>query len=104
MDVKRLQEVVSRVTYKPGWTFEIYEGHWEGPHIAIHTVLPDSTGEGKLTICVHSMIPPQKNTESFLEWLAWRLARIEVHEMREFFKYEGRVIYDPHAELAGEDR
>jgi hypothetical protein len=38
------------------------------------------------------------------EWLAWRLGRLEVHEMREFLKRDGRVIFDPHGADADHDR
>jgi hypothetical protein len=34
--------------------------------------------------------------ESLRLWMAWRLGRIESHEMREFFKVDGRPVFDPH--------
>jgi hypothetical protein len=53
---------------------------------------------------VHSMLPPMRDTIALEEWLAWRLGRLEVHEMREFLKRDGRVIFDPHGADADHDR
>jgi hypothetical protein len=95
---------LQRLTYKDGWEFHAYDGRWEGQHIVIRTVVPDTYKPGEqLVLDVHSMLPPMRDTEQLEEWLAWRLGRIEVHEMREFLKRDGRVLFDPHAEYADRD-
>ena len=119
------------MTYKPGWTFEVYDGQWEGLHLVIRTKLEDanlshtsgciakliSDGEKqtsadechcgaqlKTVLDIHSMMPPMESIEQFERWLAWRLGRIELHEMREFLQLDSKPIFDPHAEFAEHDR
>src|SRR5689334_22772485 len=109
-----LREWLADVSYKPGWAFEVYEGTWEGPHLVITAAVPDAHHEGETTtLDVHSMLPPIMNRDQFYHWLLWRLARIEVHEAREFFQIAEHLnatatAYhpwsDPHAEHAGRDR
>lgn len=81
-----------------------YDGRWEGQHVVIQTVVPDSGNpNSQVTLDVHSMLPPMESREQLEAWLAWRLARLEIHEMREFLKRDGKVIYDPHAPYANRD-
>ena len=104
LSVPEIQEHLAAITYKPGWTIRAYMGRWEGPHVVITTVVPDSYHPSEtVTLDVHSMLPPMRSGDDLDEWLAWRLARIEVHEMREFLRRDGKPIYDPHAEYADRD-
>jgi hypothetical protein len=99
-----LQGILARVRYKPGWAFSLYDGRHEGQHVRITTVVPDAYDPDKsLTVDVHSMLPPMLSERQFLEWVGWRLRRIECHESREFFRFDGRVFDDPHAENADRD-
>jgi hypothetical protein len=92
------------ITYKPGWRFRLYDGAWEGQHFVITTAVPDAYHEGRTTtLDVHSMLPPMETFAQFRRWIGWRLARIEVHEMREFLQRRGAPIFDPHAENAEHD-
>lgn len=105
LTVPQIAEVLARVTYKPGWTFQVYDGRWEGPHMVIRTEVPDAYDPGKaVTLDVHSMLPPMRDGLAVVEWLAWRCARIEVHEMREFLRIDGELPFDPHADGADQDR
>jgi hypothetical protein len=105
LSTEEIREAVWCVTYRPGWSFEVYEGRFEGPHIVIRATIQDSARPTQaVTLDIHSMLPPMRSAEQFYEWLAWRLARIEVHEMREWLKVDGRVIFDPHALGAEHDR
>ena len=102
--MEEIQDHLDRITYKPGWSFLAYEGRWEGHHIAITTCVPDAFNPGKnVTLDVHSMLPPMESTDDLDRWLMWRLARIEVHEMREWYKRDGWVIDSPHVENAERD-
>jgi hypothetical protein len=95
---------LERLSYKDGWEFQVYDGRWEGQHIVIRTVVPDAFRPGEtVTLDVHSMLPPMRDTAQLEEWLAWRLGRIEVHEMREWLKRDGQVLFSPHAEYAERD-
>lgn len=99
-----LAQVLARVTYKPGWRFAVYDGRFEGQHLVITTQVldaydPDST----VTLDVHSMLPPMRDEQQFLDWLLWRVCRIETHEAREFLRVNGVSHNDPHAEYADRD-
>lgn len=95
---------LATITYKPGWRFRVYDGAWEGQHFVITTRVRDAHNEGQMTtLDVHSMLPPMESPAQFRRWLGWRLARIEVHEMREFLQRRGAPIFDPHAEGADHD-
>lgn len=97
--------ILERVTYKPGWKITAYDGRYEGQHLVITTVVDDATNPGtKTTLDVHSMLPPQADEQAFMSWLAWRLGRIECHEMREFLRVDESCWSDPHAEYADQDR
>lgn len=97
LTIQEIQNHLTKVTYKPGWSFEAYTGRWEYNHIIIRTEVPDAeTPENTVTLDIHSMLPPMSDTHQFDQWLMWRLARIEIHEMREFYKIEGKVVDSPH--------
>lgn len=102
---QQVAAVLARVTYMPGYTFEVYEGRWEGHHIVIRTNMPDAYNPGgTVTLDVHSMLPPMRDEQAVLEWLGWRLARLANHEVREFLRVDGRCLFDPHADGADQDR
>lgn len=104
MSVEQMQAVLDQVTYKPGWKFTVYQGEWEGPHVVITTQVIDAYDPTQSTVLdVHSSLPPMRDEDQLMEWLAWRLGRIEVHEMREFLKFDGQPVFDPHAPLAERD-
>lgn len=95
-----------RISYKPGWSFAAYRGRWEGMHLTITTLVDDAFKPGeKVTLRVECFLSPNDyaDTPSLEAWLMYRLARIEVHEMREFFKRDGKVVSSPHAPLAERD-
>lgn len=91
--------------FMPGWSFLVYDGRWEGPHLAIVAELPDAYRPGEtVTIRVENMLPPFDTIEQLDRWMVWRLTRIASHEVREFYRdTEGRPIFDPHAEWAERD-
>lgn len=101
-----INDHLDRITYKPGWSFAAYTGRWEGMHLTISTLVDDAFKPGEMvTLRVECFLSPNdyKDTEALEAWLMWRLARIEVHEMREFFKRDGKVVSSPHAEFADRD-
>lgn len=105
LTTKELQDELAKITYKDDWWFKVYDGDWEGQHLVITTVVDDTYHPGeKTTLDVHSPLPPIPNVEYFHHYLAWRLGRIENHEMREFFKVEGQPVFNPHTEAGNHDR
>lgn len=104
LSTKTLQTLLDEVTYKPGWSFKVYDGKHEGQHLVITTVVIDSYDITQTTtLDVHSMLPPMDTEKQFYDWLLWRLKRIECHECREFFRVDHKIYDDPHAEFAGRD-
>jgi hypothetical protein len=99
-----IQEHLRHVTYKPGWSFTAYDGRWEGQHIIIDVVTPDAFNPGHdITLDVHTSLPPLDTIRELDRWLLWRLMRIESHELREWYKVDGKVIVNPHSDDGNHD-
>lgn len=101
-----IQAHLADFTYLPGWRFIVYDGEWEGQHLVITAQVLDSRHveeEVYTTLDVHSMLPPIPDTDYLNRWLVWRLARLAIHEVREFARVKGEVIFDPHAPDAERD-
>jgi hypothetical protein len=89
---------LERITYRPGWTITAQDDEWEGQQIRIVAPVPNSYRPGQtVDLGITSFLPPMQTTADLERWLIWRLARIENHEAREFFRVDGHIRYDPHA-------
>lgn len=104
--ITEIQEHLSHITSRPGWTITAYQGNFEGIHIRIiATDIEDSYHPGQyVDLGITSHLPPMLNTQQLDLWLEWRLGRIDNHETREWLKYDGKPIFDPHAPEADKDR
>src|SRR3954451_23959390 len=96
LSTTEIRDCLGRCEYKPGWSWRLREDSWEGLFVRFLVEIDDSYGTGALTLGIDSWLPPQVSEESLRLWMAWRLGRIESHEMREFFKVDGRPVFDPH--------
>jgi hypothetical protein len=47
---------------------------------------------------IDDWIPPLPDLEALWRFLAWRLGRIELHEMREWLRVDSRPVFNPHPE------
>jgi hypothetical protein len=57
LTVEGIRAHLERLSYKDGWTFDVYEGRWEGQHIVIRTEIEDAALRGrKVVLDVHSML------------------------------------------------
>jgi hypothetical protein len=93
----RAYDLVRRFQYLPGWSFEVH-GDPEGVRLDITFAVPDADGPGtSQTQCVRTLVPPFRADGDFYNWLRWRLERIALHEVREFFQVDGVKVFDPHA-------
>lgn len=91
------------VTYKAGWSFGLYEDRWEGPHILIVVPTPNAYRPTEtIELGVRSPLPPFADADALHSWLMWRLGRIESHELREFYRVDGKIVDDPHAPAEGD--
>jgi hypothetical protein len=67
-------------------------------HILITVPLPNAyQPDEMIELGVRSALPPFRDKIAVHDWLTWRLGRIESHEMREFYRVDDMVIFDPHA-------
>jgi hypothetical protein len=42
LTVEGIRAHLERITYRDGWSFDVYEGRWEGQHIVIRTEIEDA--------------------------------------------------------------
>lgn len=99
LTTEQIRAHLGRLTYKPGWSFEVRDAAWEGPFVRILVEVEDSYSPGATTILgINSFIPAVTSPEALEHWLLQRIIRIESHEAREFFKRDGQVVFDPHAD------
>lgn len=96
---RELGDLLSRVTYLPGWTFKFHRDQHEGVVLTIEAMVPDAYHPEKdVMLRIHTYVPPVTTPNGFYEWLLWRLERIASHETREWLRVDGKPVSDPHAE------
>lgn len=99
LQVPEIRALLAEIEYMPGWTFEVDSGPWEGIQLIIRANLPDSYNPGeRIQIGIRSYMPPLLSIEQFDRWMVWRLERIASHEVREFYRRDGKPVFDPHTE------
>lgn len=94
-----IKDIVSKVTYKDGWTIQVYEGHGRSyiqvsvdASVGICSVSKQNTAwkSGK-----HYLSPYMCKQEIVGVCFA-AIKASEEHEMREWFRYKGASIFNPH--------
>ncbi len=96
----QVQSILSRVTYKFGWELTLTED--ENPSLCITAWLEDSCSHNPgdaILVDIHSQLPPFYTESEVLRWLRWRLRAIEVHEVDEFLRLDGKAVFDPHRDV-----
>ena len=96
MIFSEIEEIVFACTYKPGWKIFLYD---DGrPYIQIEACTLDSTNptvsaqwKSAKTYLSHHMC-----RQEIVGAVFQSIERAELHEMREFFRYRGISIYNPH--------
>lgn len=98
LTIYQIKQILSKVSYKPGWVFEVSEpDDVQGLRLSIHVTMEDSYKPGNSTeLHIHSPIQPLDNQDAFLRWLLWRLKLVEMHELLEWFKVDSKPWIDPH--------
>lgn len=102
--VPLLQELVGEVRYKPGWTFELWDGERKGEHYAgssgltlsIRAEVQNSVDGG--TVGVHHIMPVPPATWDRRTWQLWVLEQIllvERHEAMEFYRVGDHTPFFP---------
>lgn len=87
---------VERMTFMPGWELSVFLDPFEGPVFRVVAKVPNSYSDEPVTLQINSRIPWQTSIEDFRLWCLWRCDQIMRHETREWFKIDGKPLYDPH--------
>lgn len=120
MTLNEVRSVIQGITYKPGWTFEVQRVPMWGPSpsapvsteaqlvITAKVLAADGSGEIISVVDRYTLNPYDVHDLQGLEARQYlllvvreRLDAAERHEMKEWFKYQGRHVEDPHTPLTG---
>ncbi len=94
----QLHSILSRVTYKPGWELTLTGD--ENLSLCITAFMEDAYNPGdRILVDIHSLLPPFYTEAEVLRWLRWRIREIEVHEVDEFLRLDGKAVFDPHRDV-----
>jgi hypothetical protein len=94
--VERMTQVQAEMvewSYKPGWCFLATPYAFHIRATVADTYHPDvlvTVGVTTPLCCV------PRDHEEFAAWLEYEIQAAEIHESREWLKYQGRVFNDPH--------
>jgi hypothetical protein len=119
------EEFFANVTYKPGFTFE-YENmiDFNREKVTLTMRVPDSrdlenlkhpsevkVGWGAearriplIPVVMTNMLPPWTTVQVAKDYLRYLINSLEQHEVDEWFRYDGELVFDPHADQAAFDR
>lgn len=105
---EKIEKIVKRITYKPGWRIycasrprepEVPEGELV---VRIIFMAEDVTAPGKQTkvgLGVSFWLDQDYSEEVILKRIMQGVRELEMHEVEEWFKVDGRNFVDPHPEL-----
>lgn len=96
MSISAYEVWIPKLRYKPGWEFSLRNEEW-GPVLDIHATVPHSVTLEPTTFLFTRIIPLMTSRTAFKNWVKTLLLEAEIHEMREFFRFDGELVDDPHA-------
>jgi hypothetical protein len=93
-----MEEIIKDCEHRPGWSFDYEPGIY--PLLLIHARVQNSRGPGDIEFTVKRVIPNYVrrlgSAAAIVQWVKEMVIEAEIHEVREFFKYKGKVFDDPH--------
>lgn len=99
---RRAGELLAEFEYKPGWTFDLSREVLPNRIFLRATFhAPDSRNPSrKVPVMGTFYTSPDQAAmpEYFWRWLYYCIGTMEDHEMNEWFRVRGELIYDPHKE------
>ena len=103
MTPAQVKACLDRVTYKPRTSMRVLSIGDGGtiPAIEFWFDVPDARngGASRTAISMKAAVPRWIVTpEVFYEWLFEQVKHIEIHEAEEWFRVDGEMLRDPHAE------
>jgi hypothetical protein len=115
--LNRVQDILKRITYKPGWKIEasrIEKGvrpsvsfiGWERVTILVTSEIEDASNPkiNHITLCRYTSLQDydieRLSDEEVIRYFIHRaIWEMEQHEYHEWFKFDGICVFDPHPEL-----
>ena len=119
------EEFFANVTYKPGFTFD-YENliDFDREKVILTMQVPDSralenlkhSSEVKfgwgaearriplILVMTTNMLPPWTTVQVAKDYLRFLIRDMEMHELDAWFRFEGKLVNDLHADQAAYDR
>lgn len=97
-------DVISRITYRPGWRLTAEHEPLSGSLVfhsgAEEPDAEDPSGVGMISVVYTSSIPPAElaklDLHGLLRYVFDAVAKRALHEVEEWLRYEGRPVYEPH--------
>jgi hypothetical protein len=99
-------QITSVLSYKPGWFYSFEPGHGGRPYttgcrdkVIIHARVEDSKHPGVMVNFKMGRVIPnavRNDTRMFVDWVHDITIEAEMHEVNEFFRFGGVLLYDPH--------
>lgn len=102
---KRFVSWLSRITYKPNVRIKpVFQIDFFAIEILVSTT--DSGDQGKSILIGHPNSVSRKEFyrwgfDNFVSWVWRNIREMELHEMDEFFKVDGCMIFNPHQKEQG---
>lgn len=90
---------VRKINYRPGYRFTVFRHPFEGLCVRVELSTINAYRKTEMQDQVLNIpVPPIVSAEHFHDFMKWRLARFELHELNEFYFVDGHVLHDPHSE------
>ena len=96
LTIEEMQSLVKACTYKPGWEI-IFDNDGERPFIQVAaTTLCSVSGEPAAWKSGKTYLSPYMCRQEVVSAVYGAIEKAELHEIREFFRYKGASIFNPH--------
>lgn len=96
LTIEQMKSLVEACTYKPGWEI-IFDNDGERPFVQIAaTTLCSVSGEASAWKSGKTYLSPYMCRQEVVSAVYGAIEKAELHEVREFFRYKGASIFNPH--------
>ncbi len=96
LTVEDMHAIVNQITYKPNWKIHLKDDT-DRLYVQIEATTPDSLS-GELTTwrSGKTYLSPFMCRQEVVGAVFGAIEKAELHEIREFFRYKGASIFNPH--------
>lgn len=110
--LERVRNLLKKVTYKPGWRFDArtepvlnYDPHYfyQEVQVFVSCLVPDTETGKDTKLVVHRRfsnctLRDMKDSQIISYCISSLIREAEMHEMDEWFKFDGSHVVEPHPE------